>query len=180
MPQKGDNVILIREDLAVHPRVSTAALNQAASDNRALDAKSGNGGVGAVPPAIFKNITDGTAYKSTSNQFRTIEGDQKYQYSEAVEDNELPVGPDERYEDCFMYWDIETLASDGYVRLKVVHGSEEVKDDHEWILGRTEADGYSLGGHGATTAAATQVFAGRLYNNGDVTDTEGDVVGSWY
>lgn len=96
-------------------------------------------------------------------------------YMATIEDSD-----DFDYYDCNMHWAEDNLESTGFIRLVLEHG--DANDSHEWWIGENFTDAYNLGEHPGNNDGTDEgeiVFEGRMYENGDVTDGEGNVLGTW-
>jgi len=102
-------------------------------------------------------------------------GSGEFQYNARVED-----AGDFDYDDCNAHWS-ETPLDDGNGYISVVIEHRDAGNAHEWWLGETKSAGYSVGLHGGNDSGNqyTVIFEGRMYEDGTVTDNEGNDLGTW-
>lgn len=97
-------------------------------------------------------------------------------YMAGVEDSS-----DFDYYDSNTHWSEAVLDSRGYVRVVLEHGRSSI--GHKVWLGENRADGYLMDDHPGDMSDEVDtgqiMFEGRMYENGDVTDPEGNFLGTW-
>lgn len=100
-------------------------------------------------------------------------GAQGFDYVARVEDQ-----TDFDYNDCNVAWDETPLDNgQGYIRLAIEH--RKSGNGHEWWIGGS-TNRYNANRHAPGDAGDfTIVWQGRMYENGNVTDPSGSVLGTW-
>jgi len=118
-------------------------------------------------------VDDGTT-NLAFEQGSGLAGTGGYDYNGRVEDES-----DFDFDDCNAHWDESPLAGQGYIFLTIEH--RDSSNSHEWWIGTSETDGYNIGKHGgdADGNEFTIIWEGRMYEDGTVTDRDGNELGSW-
>lgn len=109
------------------------------------------------------------------NSGRTGDSGNTYDYYADWEDESPFALP----RDCELHWGESNLSSKGYITIGVYHIGSGRR--HEVWLGEDETDGYQMTVHDDSEGDTTDTwyFEGRMYEDGDVTDTAGNVLGTW-